>query len=307
MSGKWPMIGVLGLGLIASLCAAVLMAALKTGSKSGKASAPAQVEVLVARSDLPAMTRIENDLIEVKMVDRGEKPEGAFGDPVQVLGRVLKTGLVEGQPITGASLLDEGDGAKLASSLPEGLRAVSIELPSSSAMRGLLYPGCSVDVIVAYRYIPGRRDGGPVSKTLLQNVSVLAVEDKTVFTVESDEDEDKPARSTRQTNRKLMVTLMVDPQQARELQAARDLGELALTLRNPLDGSTTTDPEATQEAQADSGPPGVTPDTEAPWRVVVIRGDETEVKTFGGRGGSPIDRPEEERYADVPPPDDIDE
>ncbi len=307
MSGKWPMIGVLGLGLIASLCAAVLMAALKSGGKDGRAAAPAQVQVLVAKGDLPAMTRLENDLIEIKMVDRSEKPAGAFGDPVQILGRVLKTGLVEGQPITGASLLVEGDGAKLASSLPEGLRAVSIELPSSSAMRGLLYPGCSVDVIVAYRHLPGRRDGGPVSKTLLQNVSVLAVEDKTVFTAESEEDEEKPARPVRQTNRKLMVTLMVDPQQARELQAARDQGELALTLRNPLDGSTTTDPEAAMEARASAPAAGVAPEPEGPWRVVVIRGDETEVKTFGGRGGEQADRPGEERYADVPPPDDIDE
>lgn len=306
MSGKWPMIGVLGLGLLASICAAVLMAVLKSGGGNAGAAAPAQIEVIVATKDLPAMTRLEKDLIEVKKVDRGDKPEGAFGDPVQILGRVLKTGLVEGQPITGASLLNEGDGAKLASSLPEGLRAVSVELPSSSAMRGLLYPGCSVDVIVAYRHVPGRRDGGPVSKTLLQNVSVLAVEDKTVFTADPEEDDDKPVRSTRQNNRRLMVTLMVDPQQARELQAASDQGELSLTLRNPLDGSMTSDPESEPESIVADAPRGQN-ETDEPWRVVVIRGDETEIRTFNGDGAGKADRPDEERYADVPPPDDVDE
>ncbi|MBZ0173201.1 MAG: Flp pilus assembly protein CpaB, partial [Phycisphaerales bacterium] len=198
MSGKWPMIGVLGLGLVASLCAAVLMAAMRSGGGTADAATPTEIEVLVARGDLPAMTRLEKDLIGVQLVAVGEKPEGAFGEPVQVLGRVLKTALVEGQPIVEQVLLSEGDGAKVASSLPEGLRAVSIELPSSSAMRGLLYPGCSVDVIVAYRHIPGRRgESGPTSQTLLQNVSVLAVEDKTVFTAEPKEEEEA-ARPTRQ-------------------------------------------------------------------------------------------------------------
>lgn len=303
MSGKWPMIAVLGLGLVASLCAAVLMAAMRS-SGAPAAAAPAEIEVLVAKGDLPAMTRLEKDLISVQQVAVGEKPEGAFGDPVQVLGRVLKTALVEGQPILAQGLLNEGDGAKVASSLPEGLRAVSVELPSSSAMRGLLYPGCSVDVIVAYRHIPGRRgETGPTSRTLLQNVSVLAVEDKTVFTAEPEENEDEPIRAPRQPSRHLMVTLMVDPQQARELQAARDLGELALTLRNPLDASTTADPEAES-----SGPTAVLmrPEATGPWRTVVIRGDETEVKTFNEQGD---EAGVDERYADVPtdPPPEIEE
>ncbi|USN98233.1 MAG: Flp pilus assembly protein CpaB [Phycisphaeraceae bacterium] len=303
MSGKLPMFGVLGLGLVASICAAVLMAALRSGGKP-TAAAPTEIEVLVAKGDLPAMTRLEKDLIEVHVVSVSDKPDGAFGDPVQILGRVLKTALVDGQPITELGLLSEGDGAKLASSLPDGMRAVSVELPSSSAMKGLLYPGCCVDVIVAYKRV-GRRPGdvGPDSRTLLQNVSVLAVEDKTVFTVEPETDEDAPTRPTRaSSNKGLMVTLMVDPQQARELQAARDTGELSLTLRNPLDASTTADPTATPLDQAIK--PDADPD--GPWRMVVIRGNDREVQTFNERGEA---EPREEKYADAPadPPSPIDE
>jgi pilus assembly protein CpaB len=304
MSGKWPIFAVLGLGLVASVCAAVLMAALKAGSVEGPTE-PTTVEILVASADLPSMSRLEESMLETREVGLEEKPEGAFTDPVQVLGRVLRAGLVEGQPLLEAGLLKDEGGAQLASSLPSGMRAVSVEINGSSAMRGLLFPGCRVDVIVAYKYTPGRpRDASPVSETLLQNVSVLAVEDKTVFTDESEGDEKSAATvPTRRTvGRGLMVTLMVDPQQARELQSARDLGELSLSLRNPLDDSLTADPSNAENAE---GPPVAMdePPAEArgPWQMVVIRGGKTEVLEFdGGKVVVPPFGPEPDRVADVP-------
>ena len=280
MSGKWPMIRVLGLGLIASLCAAVLMAAMRASGSESEIAEPTEIDVVVAADDLPAMTKIEESVIELTTVALGERPEGSFTDPVQVLGRILKTPLVRGQPLTEGSLLSDEAGARLAGSLEAGTRAVSVELKATSAMRGLLYPGCRVDVIVAYKLMGPRDASGPTSETLLQN------------------------------ERTLMVTLMVDPQQARELQAARDRGELALTLRNPLDGSLTADPEPGDGLGPES--PGVPPPLadEGPWTLVVIRGDEREVRRFDKRGEEvepPVEG--EERYADAPtePPLEIDE
>lgn len=300
MSGKWPIFAVLGLGLVASVCAAVLMAALKAGGSETNA-APKTVEIIVARDDLPGMTKIEQELLETKEVGVGEKPDGAFTDPVQILGRVLKAGLVAGQPVLETSLLEDAGGAQLASSLPAGMRAVSVEINGSSALRGLLFPGSRVDVIVAYKPLPGSRGAAPVSRTLLQNVGVLAVEDKTVFTVEAEDgEEDKSPSMSRRSGRGLMVTLMVDPQQARELQSARDLGELSLSLRNPLDVSLTADPSA--DAPEAAGPTVVVEskpaETEGPWRVVVVRGDKTEVLTFGGEP-APAEVPAD-RFADAP-------
>lgn len=305
MSGKLPILMVLGLGLVASMCAAVLMAAMRAGG-SDSTLAPTTIEIWVAKADVPGMTRIVEDLLEVREVAIADKPEGAITDPVQILGRVVKSGLVAGQPVvTGALLSDEG-GAQLATSLPSGMRAVSVEINGSSAMRGLLFPGCRVDVIVAYKMAPGRaREGAPVSQTLLQNVSVLAVEDKTVFTAEPEEDEDdkKSSASARRTSRGLMVTLMVDPQQARELQSARDIGELSLSLRNPLDDSLTADPSAAvPEAETASVPAEIKgPDPTGPWRVVIVRSGETEVVMFDNAGV--VESPPGEgasRYADAP-------
>lgn len=303
MSGKLPILMVLGLGLVASMCAAVLMAAMRAGG-GDTAAVPTTVEIWVAKTNVPAMTRIVEDLLEVREVSVGDKPEGAFTDPVQILGRVIKNELVAGQPIVTGVLLSDVGGAQLATSLPSGMRAVSVEIIGSSAMRGLLFPGCRVDVIVAYKRIPGRgSEGGPVSQTLLQNVSVLAVEDKTVFTAEPDEDEDekKTTLASRRTSRGLMVTLMVDPQQARELQSARDLGELSLSLRNPLDDSLTADPtNAVETTDIVSQAKTKRKEPEGPWRVVVVRGGETEILTFDVTGFVVENSGEPARFADVP-------
>jgi pilus assembly protein CpaB len=322
MNGKGPIIGVLGLGLVASLCAAVLMAAMRSGGGDA-VEVPTETEVVVVARDLPAMTRIEREHLEILTVAIGEEPEGSFSDPVQILGRVVKIPLVAGQPIATDLLLGEEGGAQLASSLPPGMRAVSVELPGSSAMRGLLYPGCRVDVIVAFRRAPGgRASTGPMSRTLLQNVAVLAVEDKTVFTAERSAEEDEEERAAparRGANRTLMVTLMVDPQQARELQASGDIGELSLSLRNPLDESMTDDPMA-QGPEAVGAPEGgfaagVGPvarpsgaeGPDVPWRTLVIRSDKTEVRTFNEPGKAPEEDDPDERLADVPVDPEIDE
>lgn len=305
MSGKMPIFAVLGLGLMASMCAAVLMAALRTDGEA--VVVPTTVEILVAKSNLPAMSMVVEELLEVREVAIRDMPEGAITDPVQILGRVLKSGLVAGQPLLTSAVLREEGGAQLASSLPPGMRAVSVEINGSSAMRGLLFPGCSVDVIVSYKSTSARtRSASPVSQTLLQNVRVLAVEDKTVFTSEDEPDEEEKSSSfsRRPVGRGLMVTLMVDPQQARELQSARDIGELSLSLRNPLDGSLTADPTAAvpelsvaMEAPPESAEPA------GPWRVVVVRGgDKTEIVKFDGEGALPDERggAGDDRYADVP-------
>ncbi len=316
MNGKGPIIGVLGLGLMASVCAAVLMAAMRSGGGDADLT-PTERTVVVLARDIPAMTRISQDDITLKSVAIGSEPEGSFSDPMEIIGRFIKAPMVAGQPLLLDVVVNDEGGAQLAGSLPPGMRAVSVELPGSSAMRGLLYPGCRVDVIVAYSRMPGSRvTTGPTSRTLLQNVSVLAVEDKTMFHVEkkTEDGEEAPPARRPSSSRTLMVTLMVDPQQARELQSSMDFGELSLSLRNPLDDTMTSDPAelaeqtapgetdrfATPETGADRGP-----DDGQPWRTLVIRGDKTEVQEFNQPAGSDDDP--DERVADVPIEPEIDE
>lgn len=308
MGGKLPLIGVVVVGLLAAVCAAILMAALRAAPADAAAATDNTVDVLVAAADIPPMTPLTEDLLEVRAVPKADAPKDRFGDPVQVIGRALRTPIISGQAIAPRNLLPEDSGARLASSLPPGLRAVGIELPTSSAMRGLLYPGSRVDVVVSYKPMPGSRRTGPMSETLLQNVRVLAVEQETVFSHEEEpEDGEEPASPAFNANaRTLMVTLMVDPQQARELQAARDLGVLSLSMRNPLDESLTADPEVI-EAEAIAEVEAMPEEPEV-WETVVIRGGASpETRTFG-KPAPAEGETESDQYATVPvdrepPPD----
>jgi len=290
MGGKLPIIGVIGFGFVAALCAALLMAALRADG-GGSNQADRTQRMLVAARDLTAMSQLTEQDIETREVALADVPEGRLGDPSQVIGRYVRNDHLAGQAITESSLVADETGPLLAGSLPAGMRGMSIELSPSSAMHGLLYPGCRVDVISAAsgRFTPGARKTQS-SRTLLQNVQVLAVEDRTMFTPEeSGEESEENSFQRRPTGKELTVTLLVDPQQARELQAAREAGELALSLRNPLDESLTQDPEA---ASDDTERIAHAPD---PWRTVVIRGAETQVHDFDVDG----DAEEREQRASV--------
>jgi len=285
MGGKLPIIGIVAFGFVAALSAALIMASLRADPGEQEAAAATTRTVLVAARDLPAMTRLTEDDVAEREVDLDSVPNAHLGDPVLVVGRFLKTAHAKGQPVTERSLVVDETGALLAGSLPEGMRAVSIELPSSSAMRGLLYPGSRVDVISskANRFAAAR-PGQEQSRTLLQNVQVLAVEDRTMFTPEPSEEGEEGVVAPRRANnaKGITVTLLVDPQQAREIQAAREAGELSLALRNPLDSTLTSDPQS-----GDDEPPAEIVAEPEPWRTVVIRGDETETKDFNAEPGQP--------------------
>ena len=104
-------------------------------------------------------------------------------------------------------------------------------------MAGFILPGNKVDVLLTVDDISGitkvgiqGSSGGGSSNasttTLLQNVEILAVDQKTTAPAENKIDA-KELRS---------VTLLVTPQQANELGLAQNKGKLHLALRN-LDDS----------------------------------------------------------------------
>lgn len=291
MGGRWSILGVVGLGLVAALCAALFVAAM--GSRSEKDAGESAVTILIAAADLPAMQKLGESAIVEKQVAPGEKPAGALTDPVQAVGRILSREVVAGQALTAQDLLDDGEGARLASALPAGMRAVAIEVEDTTSMRALLYPGCSVDVLVSLRRVGGIGDQRERSRTLLQNVRVLAVEQRSLYSESTDKAQEDERSSRTARPRNLTVTLLVDPQQARELHGAGGEGQLSLALRNPLDDSLTQDPAPPVE-QVDgrelAGAPSPEQGAQAapapePWRTLIIRKDKSEVRAFGeGKG-----------------------
>ena len=227
-------------GVIAAICAAVLVATLarptgpvaQTGSKAEQ-----DVDVLVAARELQPMSVIDTSAVVVKKVPKSQVPANALLNPVQVVGKVLTDRMLPDQAFTKSCFAREGTGVYLATAVPPGKRAMSISLTDWSGMAGLLYPGSVVDVLVSFKTlgIQGRRDETEMlSTTLLQGLQVLAIGSQSIA---DDEYKDKDAGALAQRGQInfRMVTLLVDPKQAEILQLASQTGSIALAMRNPLD------------------------------------------------------------------------
>jgi Flp pilus assembly protein CpaB len=163
----------------------------------------------------------------------------------------------------------------------------------------MLYPGCLVDVLATMR-MPAGEGEQPVTITLLQGVSVLAVGQRTI--VSPVKDENSKVEDVRRSDRPA-VTLLVDGRQAEMLKLAMEEGSVSMVLRNPRDlarpAASGTDLAALSPVLALAPPPapvdhdGDDDDTQPPppvlvmqrplqrtWEAVVLRGGEREIRTF---------------------------
>ena len=226
---KWSVIALVALGTVAALCATVLVGALRTSDRvdAAEANTPArETTIVVAARDLPPGLLIENDALVVEQILISAAPEHFIADPVLAVGKVINAGMVKGQAILKTSFA-EGSGLLLASSLPPGMRAVGVQLGGSSGLRGLLYAGCNVDVLATFKAERGKL---PVTRTLLERVRVLGIEDQTIVSSEKSR-----GNANRSYRRNEMVVLMLDAQRARVLKSAAASGTISLAMRHPLD------------------------------------------------------------------------
>jgi Flp pilus assembly protein CpaB len=113
---------------------------------------------------------------------------------------------------------------RLASLVSEGMRAFTIKTNVASGVAGFILPGNKVDVILTVDSsrlsTVGSidRTGGGSTTTLLQNVEILAVDQKV----------EAPAENKVNSNDLRSVTLLVTPSQAAKLSLGQSKGDLHL-------------------------------------------------------------------------------
>jgi pilus assembly protein CpaB len=236
---KWSILGLMFLGVVAALSAAVLVGSLRgRGVRDAVGLGPQvkEVEVVVAATAMPAMTVVDGKSVTTTKVPEEAAPVNHFGHSVNVVGQLLVVPVVEGQVLTRSCFAMGSTGAQLAATLSKGMRAMTLQLDASRVPPA--YPGSIVDVLVSFT-LPsdaGGRRGDAISMTLLQGIEVLAVDDRTVVS-EVDEEGGEQSRGRISAPRDRLVTLMVDTDQAKALQLALKYGTVSLSLRNPLDDS----------------------------------------------------------------------
>ncbi|MCE5229813.1 Flp pilus assembly protein CpaB [bacterium] len=224
------------LGVMAAVAAAVLTASISARANSQAKSEPI-TKVLVAAQKIEPMTVLDLKMLLVREVPRKQAPPNAYSDPVQVVGKLVSAPLAEGQAVMPANFAPRGAGLELASQLSPGMRAVAVSLNVPSSLKGLLYPGSVVDVVVSFKLQSNNTAlGEAVATTILEKVQILAVDNELVAPPEAAEANgvkkaEKPATTTNQC----LVTFKVDSQQAEALQLATEYGKVSLALRNPND------------------------------------------------------------------------
>ncbi|MBX2798437.1 MAG: Flp pilus assembly protein CpaB [Myxococcales bacterium] len=179
------------------------------------------IEVMVAAKDLgPGKTIVLDDLAMVDLPP-DYVPDSVLRQPEQAVGRVPRERILASEFIREERLADPEAGLGLNAIIPRGMRALSINISDGSAVSGFLNPGNYSDVLVT---IEGDDNREAETVTLLQAVTVLAVNNRVGTSIEKMDTKYKPS-----------VTLAVTPELAEKLTHAVAQGVVTLTLRNDID------------------------------------------------------------------------
>jgi len=220
----------LGLAIaLAGIAAFLVNQMLSTPPSAPQSLAPAPpIETrptVITTTNLPEGTQLDRTHLRVVQLPPGTYPANSFtsiedalaNPPVSVL-LPLTTGEVVLPTRLSTGVIYRG----ITGRIPEGKRGVSIPVSAVRGVGGFVLPGDRVDVL--HTTSVGRRDDQPVTRTLLQDLTVLAI-DQT-----SSQSYDVPTLVN-------VVTLLTTQEEAKTLILALEVGSLTLTLRNELDNT----------------------------------------------------------------------
>jgi len=147
------------------------------------------VKVLVATQNLSLGSRLNEAAIEWKQWP-AEAVSPAFisndlrpNADAELLNAIVRTPIVQGEPINENKLVKAGDSGVMAALLRPGMRAVTTRISVDTAAGGFIQPGDRVDIILT-QTIQRNRNGNNqsgnkrlyVSDTVFENVHVLAID-----------------------------------------------------------------------------------------------------------------------------------
>src|SRR5580704_7326630 len=196
---------------------------------AGAASHPTTKSVFVASRDLQPGALITDR--DISKQDYIAVPDGAITKKEDILNRGVIAAIHRDAPFFDGTLAKAGEGAGFATIIPNGMRAFTIKVNEVVGVAGFAVAGMHVDVLVAGVPPGGGSVAGAISRTLLQNITVLSAGQNYQKDAEG-----KPVLVQ-------VVNLLVTPSQAEVLNLAAE-ERIQLVLRNPGDNVITDTPGA---------------------------------------------------------------
>jgi pilus assembly protein CpaB len=213
----------LGCGLVASIGISQVMENNKQG--------PSGVEkesIYVAKVNINTGDPISSEMVMLKDWPKADIPQGAIRDMSELEDRRPRTPIFANEAILESKLLNPGDkSADPTQQIPKGYRIVPVPVRADTGVAGLVRPGDRVDLQWYVARNPQFGIQETVSKTILHNVRVFAV-DQTVV---------RPTTGDEQPTLAKTITVLVNPEDANKLQLAMKVGEISLIGRHPDDPS----------------------------------------------------------------------
>ena len=269
------------IGLVIALVIAFLLSSFvyKQFEKASIVKPTSTQNLVVAAVPLPLGTRLDASNTRVIQWPANQQVAGMFSRVEDVANRAIITPLAENEPVLEGKLAPKESGAGLSATIPEGMRGVSVAVNEVVGVAGFVTPGTMVDVLVTGRMTGS--GGGDITRTILENIRVLAAGQK----VQQDR-EGKPQTVA-------VITLLVSPDEASKLTMASTDGKIQLALRNTVDTKKIDPPTILQADLFTSGGPKLTiqhastgkkstgpPPAPAPYVIEVITGNKRENKSF---------------------------
>lgn len=185
-------------------------------------------EVLVASADLVQGQALSQENIHWQSwpdhaINPGFIRRSARPDALDALKEsVVRSHFVAGEPIREEKLADAGSGF-LSAILPSGKRAIGVRVTAENTAGGFILPNDRVDVIHTVAEDKGGGQTVNVSRTILANVRVLAIDQKA-------DETSGDAVAIGKT-----ATLELTPKETETIAAAEASGLLSLALRSTAD------------------------------------------------------------------------
>lgn len=268
--------------LVAGLGTALIIA--RYLERTGTSPSPV-TKIVVATTDLPLAAKIGPQDVRLEDWPKDHLPPGVATDPKELVGRILISRVLAGQPVLPPMLAAKNAGNGLAALIPPNMRAIAVRVDDVVGVAGFIHPDDRVDVLVTLR--PNRPGAETTSKVFMQNVKVLAV----------GQEVETADRARLHATPATVATLLVSPSDAERLTLAAAEGRLILTLRSWTD-SVAVDTDG-------ASPSGLIgePVAQGPAAPAAAGQQRVAVVARRGRGGKQMPPPTAMPTGDAPKPD----
>ncbi|MGE5615232.1 MAG: Flp pilus assembly protein CpaB [Bacillota bacterium] len=218
------------IALIMSLITAALVYIYVSNNTSAKEAPVIEyAEVYVAARTIPAGTEITKEDVKQVKVAKELANANAAADMADIAGKRAKESIIEGEQFM-IERLSDGKDMSMSFSIPDGMRAVSMNVNEQIGAAYLLRPGDYVDIVASFEQEEESQADADkhyprITRVILQNVQVLAI----------GQDTDVPPGKL--TELPATVTLAVKKEDVEKFVYASEYGILRIALRPADDKS----------------------------------------------------------------------